>query len=191
MTIFKIHESYLIRHEILKSLFSYAQQERDFQKPKNRISLSQISTDTKILFEKLLIYHELLHEENEINCSYDCDDPNHHSLLLETKGRQSYIYEKYLKDGHKETRDNIKDKVAIFSPLLTVIIALASLTMSLLNYTKTSNQQDKINSLENSKTTEINSKIEKNKTNLDSSLTIRPQKVIPKNSIKGKHRSDK
>jgi len=133
---FRPSESYVIRHRILKVLFESAQKEENPRYPQNRISLAQISKETNIPYAKLNIYHEILHEENEIDCKHNQED---HYLLLLTKGRQSYIYEKYLKIGSKEKKDYLKDLFAIFSPAIAITMALTSLVISTLNYIEEAN----------------------------------------------------
>jgi hypothetical protein len=149
MKLFKIDESYIIRHKILEELFKSAQKEIDEQRPENRLSLSCINKLTKIDSRKLFLYHELLHEENEIHCEYDCDSPNEHFLLIESKGRQSYIYEKYLKDGLAEAKKELKDKIDILTPLLSTLIAVAALIISIISLNSTSHSNNEENSKSN------------------------------------------
>lgn len=144
MKLFKPHESYIIRHEILKVLFDSAQSEKDEQRPKVRVSLSQVAQKTGIDEKKLFLYHELLHEKDEINCNYDCSDPKDHYMLIETEGRQSYIYEKYLKEGKLEAKNEMKDKVAIFAPLASFIVAIFSLVLAIMSYSKSITNQESI-----------------------------------------------
>lgn len=132
-SLFKPDDSFLIRHEILRVLFDSAEKEKDPQRPENRISTNEISKILNVNFSKIELYHELLHEEEEIHCKYNDDDYKNHFMLITSKGRQSYIYQKHLKEGKKERKEDIKDWISIFVPLLSLIISIIALVIALLS----------------------------------------------------------
>lgn len=119
-------ESFTIRHKILEALFNSAAQERNPQIPKIRLSAGDISTQTNVPIDKINIYHELLHEEEEINCTF-CEPHDSHEMLITSKGRQSYIDSKYLKEGKKQFWDSIYDPLKIILPIFSVGIAALAL----------------------------------------------------------------
>ncbi|MBP6755478.1 MAG: hypothetical protein KA210_04960 [Bacteroidia bacterium] len=134
-----INKEYTIRHEILKQLYLEADKEENYQEPKNRLSLRVISEQTGISYEDLFVYHELLHENEEVDCERDCDkNTNEHFLLLTSKGRQKYINQCYLKEGKTEARNLFKDNIAIFAPTTSILISLIAVFIAYMSYNKSS-----------------------------------------------------
>jgi hypothetical protein len=129
--LFKPDDSFIVRHEILRLLFDSAEKEKDPQRPQNRISTNEISEKLNVNFAKIDLYHELLHEEEEIHCKYNDDNSKNHFMLITSTGRQSYIYQKHLKEGKKERKEDIKDWISIFVPLLSLIISILAVVIAL------------------------------------------------------------
>lgn len=119
-------EQFTIRHKILEELFKSAAKEKNPQIPKIRLSSKDIAQQTNIPYEKIDIYHELLHEEGEINCEF-CEPHVSHEMLITSKGRQSYIDSKYLKEGKKQFWDSIYDPLKIILPIISLLIASLAL----------------------------------------------------------------
>lgn len=117
---FRIKESYRIRHNILNCLFKEAEKEANPQMPTKRITSIELSKKTKIPIDKIDVFHELLHEEEEVEC---CSENNVHKMFLTSKGRQSYIDKKYLIEGRKAYWDSLYDPLKIVFPILTLLFS--------------------------------------------------------------------
>ena len=134
---FKPHESYLIRHKILEYLYTKGSEEDNYQEPSVLYNIENISENISISYEKIKLYHEILHDLKEIECNRDdCNDKDgKHKMKITSDGRQAYIGKKYLKEGHEERRNIIKDYSAIISPIISVlslIVAVIAVSKSYL-----------------------------------------------------------
>lgn len=117
----KPHESYIIRHKILEFLFIKGNEEFDYQKPKKRYTILDISMATGIPKEKVNLYHEFLHEIKEIKCGRCRSSTCMHHMKITSDGRQAFINRKYIKEGNYERRNLIKDYSSIISPVISVL----------------------------------------------------------------------
>ncbi len=134
-----MRKQYKIRHIILQELFDSAGKEKNPQIPKIRLSNIEIAKRTNIPIADIDIFHELLNEEKEVECCFDLKGT--HDMVITSKGRQSYINKKFLKEGRKEFWDNIYDPLKIILPGISILIAALALY-----FTNTStNKIDKLN----------------------------------------------
>ena len=139
-------KSFRIRHQILEELFKSASTEKNPQIPKNRLSNVEISKRTGISIHDVDIFHELLHEEGEINCCFDSKAL--HEMLITSKGRQSYIDKKFIKQGRKEFWDNIYDPMKIILPIISIVIAAVAIYLNSSNSSKMQEIERRIKQIE-------------------------------------------
>jgi hypothetical protein len=144
---FRIKQSYRVRHKILDYLFQEAEKERNPQVPTNRISSIELSKKTKIPIEYIDLYHESLNEEKEIDC---CFTEKLHKMLLTSKGRQSFIDKKYIKEGRKAYWDNLYDPLKIILPTVSILLAGFALYLNSNSSKKIDSYKIEVESLKNS-----------------------------------------
>ncbi len=160
-------KNYKVRHAILEALFENSKHEKNPQAPKKMTNI-EISKKTGIAIEKIDLYHEMLHEEEEIICTFN-ETHLTHSMIITSKGRQSFIDRKFLTQGSKQMYDSIYDPLKIALPVLAILISLFSLYRNNSSSHKVENIelslkdiQHKMELLEKEKRDSLNTIFEKN-----------------------------
>ncbi len=136
---------YKIRHQILEQLFSSAVTEKNPQLPKLRTSNVEIAKLTGIPIHDIDTYHELLHEEGEVDCCFD--QKGLHEMLITSKGRQSFIDKKFLKEGRKEFWDGLYDPLKIILPVISILVAAVALYLNSLSASRVDNLKSQVEEL--------------------------------------------
>jgi hypothetical protein len=149
MSLLKIHKSFRTRHKILKTLYDDQEKANDCFK---RVSSKDISDCSKIPLDQLHFYHELLKQNDEIDC---CEQDGLHQMYIKEQGRYSYLDEKYLKEGRKLYWDKIYDPLKVILPLITICISVFAIYINSTTSQKLKGLQDQIEALKSQQPQQI------------------------------------
>jgi hypothetical protein len=123
----KVKRKYIIRHEMLKYLYSKAEYD-DNHVIGLRFTLStlnEISEKLKIPIEEITLFHHAFKEEAT------CTQKNGmHSMELTEKGIDYVVDEYWLREGEKELNERIYDKTKWSIPVLALILTVVSLIIT-------------------------------------------------------------
>lgn len=134
---FKISKSYRIRHEILGVL--YKDWEANGKSLDRRVGSIKIANDTNIAIGYIHQVQYLLVDKGEVIIS---DNDGQSMMSLQSIGITSYIDRKYIREGRKNRLDNIFDWARI-------IIPLAALILSIINFYANRTTESRVNHLQN------------------------------------------
>lgn len=141
----KIDKSYRIRHKILKTLYDDQEKSNDCFK---RVTSKEISKNTNIPLGRLHFFHELLKQNDEIDC---CEQDELHQMYIKEQGRYSYLDEKYIKEGRKLYWDKIYDPLKVILPIITICISAYAIYINSTTSDKLKGLQAQIETLKSQK----------------------------------------
>lgn len=133
---FKVDKSYKNRHKILGVL--YKDWELNNHEDNRRVGSIKIATETKI---PILEIHQLQHLLIEKGQIVVADNDGQSMISIQQAGISAYIDQRYLKEGRKNLWDGIYDWARILIPL-------AALVLSIVNFISNKNINQKIKDLE-------------------------------------------
>lgn len=133
---FLIDNSFKIRHKILEVL--YKDWEANNHEYDRRVGSVRIASETNIPIAEIHRWQYLLVEQSEIVIS---DNDGQSMMSIQQNGISAYVDKRYLKTGVKERWDTIYDWARILIPL-------AALILSIVNYVSNQNINTKIKELE-------------------------------------------
>jgi hypothetical protein len=133
---FTIDKSYKIRHRILGIL--YKDWEEHNHEENRRVGSVRIASETNIPIAEIHRWQNLLVEKGEITVS---DNDGQFMMSIQQNGKSAYVDKRYLKAGVKERWDKIYDWARI-------VIPLAALVLSIINYISNRNLNQKVKNSE-------------------------------------------
>jgi hypothetical protein len=133
--IFRINRSYRIRHAILRVLFN----DWDANGQVERVIGSIIVANrARIPIADVHLWQGPLVEKGEITSS---DNDGQIMMSIQLAGRNAFLQQKYIREGQKEKWDGVWDWARI-------VIPLATLVLSIINYASNRNLNSRLNNLE-------------------------------------------
>lgn len=135
LSLFKIHKSFRIRHKILGVLY---EDWNESKKDDQVVGSIRIADKANVSVSDIHTWQGSLVEKGEITSS---DNDGQIMMSIQLAGRNAYIQNKYLKEGRKEKWDNIFDWARILIPL-------ALLILSIVNYISNRSLNSRLNKVE-------------------------------------------
>lgn len=133
---FSIDNSYKVRHKILELL--YKDWESHNHEENRRVGSVRIASETNIPIAEIHRLQHLLIEKGEIIVS---DNDGQAMMSIQQNGISAFVDKRYIKSGIKERWDKIYDWARI-------IIPLAALLLSIINYYSNRTISEKIKNIE-------------------------------------------
>lgn len=121
---FMINKSYTARHKILEVLYKDWQDNNEVEREVGSIKVAKKSS---IPIGDIHLWQGALVEKGEITSS---GNDGQIMMVIQLAGRNAYAQAKYIKEGRKETWDNIWDPARIIIPLGALILSIITLILN-------------------------------------------------------------